>query len=244
MKLYGKNPVLERLRSNPKSIKKIFIEEGHRELAYIRQKGNKWGIPVICVPASKMLKMGRSWNTQGILVEVDDFAYVPYDELIETAINKKQTILFLDSLTDPQNLGSIIRTVACLGGFVLVLPTHDSVDVTETVLRVCAGGDNYVKVAQVSNLNQAILKAKENDFWIAGTIAEEGQSIYEIQWPFPLGLVIGSEQKGIRETILKNLDAAVTIPMAYERLSLNVATATAVCCYEIRRQRYLRHSKN
>ena len=149
----------------------------------------------------------------------------------------------MDGLTDPQNLGNIIRTVACLGGFSIVLPTHDSVEVTETVLRVSAGGDNYVKVAQVSNLNQAILKAKENDFWIAGTVVEEGQSIYEMEWPFPLGLVIGSEPKGIRETIRKNLDMTVTIPMAYERLSLNVATATALCCYEIIRQRQSRHLK-
>jgi len=243
MKLYGKNPVFERLRSNPKSIKKIFVEEGHRELPYLRQKGHKWGIPVICVPASKMLKMGRSWNTQGILVEVDDFAYVPFEDLLDQAQEKKQTILFLDGITDPQNLGSIMRAVACLGDFVLVLPRHDSASVTDTVLRVCAGGENYIAVAQVANLNQAILKAKECDFWIAGMVVEGGENIYNTAWPQNVGLVIGSEQNGIRETIRKNLDAMVTIPMAHPRLSLNVATATAICAYEIMRQNQSRRKK-
>ncbi len=232
MKLYGRNPVLERLRSNPKSIKKIFIQEGHKDLAYFRQKGNKWGIPVICIPASKMLKLARNWNTQGLLVDVEDFSYVPYADLLETAKAKKQTIVFLDGLNDPQNLGAVLRSLACLGRFAVVLPTHDSVGVTETVLRVASGGENYVPVAQVSNLNQAIVKAKA-DFTIAGTVVEGGESIYEVEWPFPLGLVIGSEQKGIRDVIRKNMDLLVTVPMAHPRLSMNVAMAATACAYSI-----------
>lgn len=236
MKLYGRNPVLERLRSNPKSIKRIFIEEGHKDTAYFRQKANKWGIPMAVIPASKMLKIARNWNTQGILIDVDDFGYIPYDDLLEEARAKRRTIIFLDGITDPQNLGAIIRNLACLGSFAVVLPTHDAAGVTETVLRIASGAENHVPIAQVSNLNPAIVKAKEKDYWIAGTVVDGGQSIYDVQWPSPVGLVIGSEQKGIKEIIKKNLDLLVSIPMAHPRLSLNVASAVAVCAFEVTRQ--------
>ncbi len=237
MKLYGINPVLERMRSNPQSIRRVYIQEGHPETGYFRKKGQKWGIPVIVVPASKMAKIGRSLNTQGILVEIEDFSYVPYADLLEAAFKKKYTFLFLDGVTDPQNLGGIMRSAACLGNFAIVLPTHDSVGVTETVLRVALGGDNYVKVAQVPNLNNALLKAKEAGFWIAGTVTADGQDLKSVEFNFPLGLVIGSEHKGIRDVVKKNLDLAVTIPMAYERLSLNVAHAASIFCYAIARQK-------
>lgn len=237
MKLYGKNPVLERLKTNPKSIRMIYVQEGHPETGYLRKKAAKWGIPVASVPRSKMIKLGRSLNTQGILVEVEDFPYVPYDELLDMAVAKKYSLLFLDSLTDPQNLGGIMRSAACFGGFAIVLPTHDSAGVTETVLRVACGADNYIKTARVANLNHAIAEAKKAGFWIAGTVPEDGQDIQEVLLPFPLGLVIGSEDRGIRDIIRKNIDVALTIPMSRERLSLNVAHAAAIFCYEITKQK-------
>lgn len=237
MKLYGKNPVLERIKSNPRSIKKIYIETGHPELAYLRMKARKYGIVFIEVPRSKIAKLARNVNTQGILVDIDDFSYVPYAELLEITVKKKMVLVFLDELNDPQNLGGVMRSLACLGDFAMVLPTHHSVEVTEAVLRVACGGDNYLPVAKVSNLSQAIATAKENGFWIAGTVTKDGQSIFETQFPFPLGFVIGSEQKGIREVIKKQLDVQLTIPAAHERMSLNAAQAAAIIAYEITKQK-------
>src|SRR5437867_7581616 len=130
MRIYGKNPVLERLKSNPKSIKKIYLEEDHSEAGYIRTKAKQYGIPVFSVPKLKMFKMGRNLNTQGMFIEVEGFSYTNYEELLEGAVQKQLSFLFLDGLTDPQNLGSIIRTAACFGKFAIVLPTHDSVGVT------------------------------------------------------------------------------------------------------------------
>jgi 23S rRNA (guanosine2251-2'-O)-methyltransferase len=237
MKLYGKNPVLERIKSNPRSIKKIYIELGHPEVRYLQMKARQYGIVFIQVPRSKIEKLARAVNTQGILVEIDDFAYLPYKELVELAIKKRYVLLFLDELNDPQNLGGIMRSLACLGNFALVLPTHHSVEVTDTVLRVACGGDNYLPVAKVSNLSQAIGLAKENGFWIAGAVTKDGQSIFETQFPFPLGFVIGSEQKGIRDVIKKQLDVQFTVPSAHERMSLNAAQAAAMVAFEIVRQR-------
>jgi 23S rRNA (guanosine2251-2'-O)-methyltransferase len=237
MKLFGKNPVIERLRAQPGSIHKIYVQEGFKDAAYIRKKAQPHGIPVFVVTQSQILKMGRTNNAQGVMVDVDDFSYTPYDELLETALQKKRCPLFLDGLNDPQNLGAIIRSLACLGKFSIVLHTHGSVDITESVLRVAAGGDNYVPVAKVSNLAQAVGRAKEKGFWIAGAVVEKGQSIFETTLPHPVALVIGSEQKGIRENIVKLLDLPITIPMALDTLSFNVAQATTIFCYEITRQK-------
>lgn len=236
MKLYGKNPVLERLKSNPKSIKCIFIEQGHVESAYIHMKAKQNGISVTAVPYTKIQRLAQNVNSQGIVADVEDFTYVNIDDLLEMAINKHWTILFLDNLTDPQNLGGIIRTCGSLGNFGIVLPTSESVSVTESVLRVACGGDNFVSVARVSNLANAIEKAKKLGFWMIGTAVENAKSILDVTIQYPVGLVLGSEEKGVRDIIRKKLDQEVMIPMKAERMSLNVAHAASILCYEIIRQ--------
>ncbi len=237
MKLYGKNPVLERLKSQPKTIKKILILEGHPESDYIRQKAKKWNIPFFAIPRDRMHKLGDHLNAQGLIVDVEDFAYLPFGELLDQALEKKQTVIFLDELTDPQNFGGIIRSLACLGDFCVVLPKHGSVGVTESVLRVACGGDNYVPVAKVSNLSNALSNAKEKGFWIAGAVVNGGEDIMSAQLSFPLALVIGSEQKGIRDITKKHLDISLSIQMAEPRLSMNAAHATSIFAYEISRQK-------
>jgi len=238
MKLFGKNPVIERLRTNPSSVRKIYIQPGVSGVANIIKKARLNNIPVFSMPKTKMNKVGRNKNTQGIMVDVADFDYLEYDDLLENALKKKRCLLFLDGLKDPQNLGAIIRSVACLGKFSLILPTHESVSVTEAVLRVASGGDNYVQVSRVGNLVNAIKKAKGEGFNIAGTVVREGKGLWEDVLPFPLGVVIGSEQKGIRDVVKKQLDLEITIPMAADTMSLNAAHATTVICYEVVRQSY------
>ena len=237
MKLFGRNSIIERLRSNPTSIKKIYVQHGFKGTLFIHKKARQWGIPVFPVPQSKMMKIGRDKNTQGILADVDDITYVPCGELLETALKKKRCPVFLDGLNDPQNLGAIIRSLACLGRISVVLPTHDSVSVTETVLRVASGGENHIPFAKVSNLGNAIKKAKEEGFQIAGAVVRGGKCLSEVKLPYPLGLVIGSEQKGIRDIIRKTLDIELSIPMACDTLSFNAAHATTVLCYEITKQK-------
>ncbi len=243
MRLFGKNPAIERLRANPRSIRQIYIQEGFREAAYIYKKARQNGIPFLEVAASNLWKMGRDKNTQGILVDVEDFFYAPYEDLLDAALHKGRCPVFLDGLNDPQNLGAIIRSLACLGRFSVVLPIHDSVEMTESVLRVSSGGDNYVPVAKVTNLAQAVRSAKEAGIHVMGSMVESGISIFDAEFPFPLGLVVGSERQGIREGIRKLLDGEITIPMAMETLSFNVAQAATILCYEITRQRKIRQGQ-
>jgi len=237
MKLYGNNPVIERLKANPKSIHGIMIEENHADLAYIRKKCSQWGISVSSVPFSKIQRLARNLNTQGILADIEEFPYVQLDDLLVSALDKKRVPVFLDNLNDPQNLGGIIRTCGALGFFDIVLPTTESVSVTESVLRVACGGENYLSIAKVSNLGNALEKAKKMGFWILGTVVEDAGSLSEVAFQFPLGLHMQSEQKGLRDIIIKKLDAKAMIPMKNQRMSLNVAHATSMVCYEIVRQK-------
>ncbi len=237
MRLFGKNPVIERLKANPKSVRRVLLEWGHPDTAYVHKKCHQWGIPVASVPRSKIQKLAQSLNTQGVLAEIDEFPYQPFEDMLDTAWDKKQTLVFLDNLTDPQNLGGILRTCGSLGDFAIVLPTAESVSVTETVLRVACGGENYLSVARVSNLANAIEKAKKKGFWIIGAVVKGASRLNEVRMQFPAGVVLGSEDKGIREIIRKKLDCEVVVPMKHERMSLNVAHATSIICWEVTRQR-------
>jgi len=237
MKLYGKNSVVERLRANPASVRKVFLQHGYKGTLAIHRRTRQSGISVMPIPQSKMMKIGRDKNTQGIMADVEDFVYTPYDEVLETAGKKKRSILFLDGLTDPQNLGAIIRSLACLGRFSIVLPTHDSVSVTEAVLRVASGGENYVPVARVANLGNAIKKAKEEGIQILGAVVQGGQSLGEVAMSFPVGFVIGSERSGIRDVIARHIDVELSIPMGSDTMSFNAAHAATVFAYEITRQK-------
>lgn len=237
MKLYGKNPVIERLKSDPKSIARILIQEQHPDGAYVRQKCKQWGIPISTVPASRIQKLAQNLNTQGILAEVASFPYVDYADLLQRVVEKRQVVLFLDHLTDPQNLGAIIRTAGSLGDMHIVLPSTESVGVTETVLRIACGGENYIAISRVSNLANAIDKAKDQGVMMIGTAVKDAPAVSTVTMQFPLGIVVGSEHKGVRDIIRKRLDHEVMIPMKNQRMSLNVANATAMMCYEAQRQR-------
>lgn len=234
--LYGKNSVIERLKVNPGSVRKIFLKEGHQS-DVIHDLIAKSKVEAEWVPEKKFMRMKRADRVQGVIAVVDKFRYLSFNELLEKSPKEKLTMIFLDRLNDPQNLGVIIRSLACLGGFALVIPEYESCEVTDTVLHVASGGENYVAISKVGNLVNAIIKAKEKGFWIAGTVVDSGQDLTKTEFPFPLCLVMGSEGHGIRHGIRKHLDLQITLPMQGAGLSLNVAVATSIFCYEITKQR-------
>ncbi|MEK6568036.1 MAG: 23S rRNA (guanosine(2251)-2'-O)-methyltransferase RlmB [Candidatus Omnitrophota bacterium] len=236
MNLYGRNSIFERLKINPKSIKRILLEEG-KDLSSIRRLSKSNGIPFNCFPQARFDKFSRNIRSQGVIAEVEEFQYANLEDILDPEKVKPPIILFLDNLNDPQNLGAILRTCGCFGGFAVVLPKHDSVEVTEAALRVASGTENYVPVAKVNGLLPAVILAKERGFWIGGAMTTGGQDIASIRLNFPLGLIIGSEAKGIRQSLTKELDFGLSIPMHTGGLSFNAATAAAIFAYEAIRQK-------
>ena len=235
MRLFGKRPVLERLKTNPKSIRRLVIQQ-ETDASDIVRAAKETGQDFTSVPRQEFSKLAGEWHAQGVMAEVNEFRYADLEELLRRP-EPRPTLFLLDRITDPQNLGNILRTVACLGNIALVLPKHDSVEVTETVLRVACGGENFVPVAQVTNLSRASEQAKEAGYWVAGTAVSGGQDLHAADWPTPLAVVLGSEGTGIRPGLEKHLELTLTLPMPGAPLSFNVATAAALIAYEITRRR-------
>ena len=236
MRLYGKNPVLERIKANPRSIRKLYLQK-RTDLSEIVREAKEAGLTFESVDKKWLKTKCGDGHTQGVMVEVKEFEYVPFAKILAECLENISIPVFFDGVTDPQNLGAIIRNIACLGGFSMVLPEHGSAHVNETVLRVASGGENYVNIARVANAAAAIKKMKEKGAWIAGAMASGGEDILKTDLVFPLGIVIGSEGKGIRPGIRKYLDAGLSLPMRGAALSYNVAVAASIFCYEINRRR-------
>ncbi|MDP8300003.1 MAG: 23S rRNA (guanosine(2251)-2'-O)-methyltransferase RlmB [Candidatus Tantalella remota] len=236
MRLYGKKPVLERIKSDPGSIRKLYLQK-KTDMSEIVKASKEAGITFDSVEKEVLVSMSDNANTQGVMAEVDEFEYASFDEVLSECLDSKTVPVFLDGVTDPQNLGSVIRNLACMGGFSVILSEHRSVQVTETVLRVACGGENYVKIAKVMNQTTTISAIKEKGIFVAGAVVEDSEDIAKTEFKYPLAVVIGSEGKGIRPGIQKHLDIKVSLPMAGAALSYNAAVATALLCYEISRRR-------
>lgn len=237
MYLYGKNSIFERLKVNPGSIRQVFLQDNFKA-PHITDliKSNK--IPWKIVSEDNLLRIKRADRLQGIVAEVNKYVYTPFEELLNKSEDGKQlSFIFLDSLNDPHNLGSIMRIAACFGGFAIVIPERNACEVTDAVIHVASGGENFVPVSQVVNLSAALIKAKEAGYWIVGTVVENGENINKVPLPFPVCLVLGTEGKGIRYGVEKHLDMKITLPMKGAELSFNVAMACAIFAHEIAKQR-------
>ncbi|MBI3323331.1 MAG: 23S rRNA (guanosine(2251)-2'-O)-methyltransferase RlmB [Candidatus Omnitrophica bacterium] len=235
MRLYGKRPVMERILRAPRTVRALYLQT-ETDAPEVVRAAKAAGLSFISKSKAEFTRMAGLAHAQGVLAEVEDFRYAELEDLLKRP-EPRPTLLLLDRITDPQNLGAILRTVACLGGFALVLPRHDSAEVNETVLRVACGGENHVPVARVTNLAQAAELAKKAGYWVAGASAEGGTPLHQADWPTPLAVVLGSEGGGIRPGLEKHLELTLTLPMPGAALSYNVATAAALIAYEITRRR-------
>ena len=237
-KIFGRNAVLETLRAGTRTINKIFVSKTAHgtSISEIFKIAKSKGIPITNVPPEKLDKYENE-NTQGVVAEVSSVEYVELDELISTIKNKQNgLLLLLDGIEDPHNLGAIIRNAVCFGVDGIIIPKWRSATVNETVERTSAGAVEYIKIAKVTNSSQAILKLKDNGFWVIG--AENGNnSINETKIPFPSVLVLGSEGFGIHQKIKEKCDFIVTIHQQKTISSLNVSCASAVILYEIYKQK-------
>lgn len=201
----------------------------------IESQARKNNVHIEYLPERRFFKLEKRNQAQGIIAAVDEFRYLDFEDLINQEIQPK--LVCLDRITDPQNLGAIMRTCACLGGFGVVLPKHESAEVNETVLKVACGAENHVPVCRVKNLSTAIEKAKEKGYWIGAAVVEGGQDPRQIKFNLPLGLLFGSEGQGVRPGLLEQADYKITLKMKGARLSLNVALAAGIICYEVCNQR-------
>ncbi len=193
------------------------------------------------VNTQRLNQLTQGANHQGIVAQIASHDYV---ELAELVTNAKATcrhpvIIAADSITDPHNLGAIIRTAEALGAQGVVIPQRRAVGITPTVAKVAAGALETLSVSRVVNLGRALEQLKEDGFWVYGTAAKAGQPVHTTQFDRPIVLAIGAEGTGLSLSIQNLCDVLVSIPLTGKTPSLNASVATGMVLYEIYRQRWL-----
>ena len=237
----GKNPVLEALKAG-RPLSRIFISkdiEKHSSVADIISLARTSKVPVEFVEANVINTKSLTRSPQGVIALASARGYSDVYDLF--AISKKRGepafYLILDGLEDPQNLGAIMRTADAAGVHGIVIPERRSVGLNQTVAKVSAGAVEYVAVARINNLNNAIRLMKDEGVKVVGVDAGGEKNYTEADLKFPVALVIGGEGKGISRLVRENCDEIVSIPMKGKISSLNASVAASVVMYEVLRQR-------
>ncbi|RIZ57711.1 23S rRNA (guanosine(2251)-2'-O)-methyltransferase RlmB [Paraclostridium bifermentans] len=235
----GRNPVIEAIK-NDREIDKIMIANGAKEgsIKKITAMAKEKNIIIQYVDRNKLDEISTSHSHQGVIANVSEYKYFELDDLIQNAKDKGEDPFFiiLDEITDPHNLGSIIRTADAVGAHGVIIPKRRSVHITPTVVKASAGAVEYVPVCKVTNIVNTIKTLKEHGLWIAAADMD-GQTFYEQNLTGPIGLVIGSEGFGISRLVKKNCDYIVKMPMVGNVTSLNASVAGSILLYEIFKQR-------
>ena len=236
----GRNALTEALRSG-RTIDKVFVAAGETDSALQRlaAQAKQAGAVVVPVDRRKLDFMSTTHAHQGVIALVAAREYFSIDDILETAAERGETplIVICDELSDPHNLGAIIRSAECAGAHGVIIPKRRSVGLTATVAKASAGALEYMKVARVTNINAAMEELKEKGVWIFGTAAEGSIPMYEADLCGPAAIVIGSEGEGMSRLVEKNCDVTVHIPMKGSITSLNASAAAAILLYEAVRQR-------
>ena len=229
--IYGKNPVIEAI--NAKKALKVFLVHNFNDQKVISLiRDNK--LPVVNISPNEMEKMCDGGVHQGLAAELKPYQTVSLEEIIIKANKKnKKIIVMLDNINDPHNLGAILRSADVFEAAGIVLPKHNSVSLNATVAKTSAGAINYVPVAVVNNLNQAIKTLKEEGYWVVSTDGSATIDYSSIKYDFPVVVVIGSEGKGVSPLVLKNSDYVVKIPQFGHVNSLNASVAAGILLAEV-----------
>lgn len=238
--IIGKNPVIEALKSE-RDINKIFIAEGSQggQMQQVIGLAKSAGVLVQFVPKKKIDQMAEG-NHQGVIAQVAAYQYAEIDDLFAAAEKKNEApfFLLLDEIEDPHNLGSIMRTADAVGAHGIIIPKRRAVGLTATVAKASTGAIEYIPVVRVTNMARTIDELKERGVWIAGTDAKGKQDYRQFDGTMPIGLVIGSEGKGMGRLIRDKCDFLIRLPMAGHVTSLNASVASALLMYEVYRKRH------
>jgi 23S rRNA (guanosine2251-2'-O)-methyltransferase len=234
MIIYGVNPILEAIRSHSERLRYVGVarEETARHQRLIAE-AKRAGVAVRNLAADQIDRLAGRGVHNGVVAEISETAFADFDDVI--AAEETRFVLILDSITDPQNFGAILRVADGFGVDLVVIPEHDSVGLTPVAVKASAGASEWVPVAQVTNLARTIETLQKAGYWVYAA-ADGGDPPQAIDLRGKVALVVGNEGKGIRRNVLEHCDRVVTIPMQGHIESFNVATAGAVLCYEVRRQ--------
>lgn len=238
MNIYGKNTVIEALKTRDDVSKIIISTSNHEMIPLVKKLIKNKNIEIQELPLNKMNQMFPK-NHQGIVATVNDYQYVQLEKLIEKNQNKQHVaFVILDGLEDPHNLGAILRTCDAIGVDGVIIGKNRSVGLNATVAKVSTGAIHHVKVAQVTNLTRTLEDLKKKSFWIVGCELENSQDYRSVDYNMPTVLVIGSEGFGMSRLVKKSCDINVVLPMEGHVNSLNASVAASVLLYQVYNSRH------
>jgi 23S rRNA (guanosine2251-2'-O)-methyltransferase len=245
MLVIGRNPVIETLKFNPKSIKKLVLLNSvtDNKLKEIVKIAHHKNITIEKFPKTRFEKLldrkdKSEGISQGIIAEVEEFKYSKTSEILKSLEGKEQiTLAVLDEIQDPHNIGAIVRSAAASGIDGIIISDKNTVKVNHTVIKASSGATNHIKISKESNIYGTLEYLKEKGFKTVGTVLNTERSLYEFIFPDKCVIVFGNESEGLRKNLIKLCDYLIKIPLAGKIESLNVSVAAGVIFYEILRQR-------
>lgn len=236
----GRNAVIEALRAG-RTIDKVFIARGDTDktLGYIASLARESGIAVADCDRRKLDAMSATKSHQGVIAVCAVREYCSVDDILAVAEARGEApfVIVCDEISDPHNLGAIIRSAECAGAHGVIIPKRRSAGMTAIVGKTSAGAVEHMAVARVSNLPSVLKELKAKGLWVYGAAAEGSSPLWQTDFSGPVCLVIGSEGEGLGRLMTENCDFLVSIPMRGKVSSLNASAAAAVMMYEVMRQR-------
>ncbi|NLA86907.1 MAG: 23S rRNA (guanosine(2251)-2'-O)-methyltransferase RlmB [Clostridiales bacterium] len=236
----GRNAVTEALRAG-RPLDKVFIAKGETDaaLGHIASKARQTGAVVVEADRRKLDAMSVTHAHQGVIALASIKSYVDIDDILQIARDKNELslVILCDEVSDPHNLGAIIRTAECTGAHGVIIPKRRSAGITAVVSKTSAGAVEYMAVARVANITAALNELKKAGVWVYGADADGESHLWQTDLTGPAALVIGSEGGGLSRLVLENCDFKIRIPMVGKISSLNASVSASVIMYEALRQR-------
>lgn len=239
--VWGRNPVLETLRSN-RQVKRLLLAEGQRDapaIAAILQEAGRRHVPVETVPRQRLDQFSQGAVHQGCLAVVEARKYAALEQILEYASQKNEDpfLLVLDAIQDVNNLGSLLRSAEAAGVHGVVIPSHEAAEVNATVIKTSAGATEHLLIARENNITHTIDFLKKQNIWVIGLAGEAKTDYDKASLTGPLALVVGNEGRGISRLVREHCDLLIKLPMHGTINSLNAAVAGSIALYEALRQR-------
>ena len=230
--IYGKHALAEALEHTPQAVRKVYLSPQVDD-ARLHELLKRHGISTAPLKEGSVREVEQGAAHQGVIAEIASAGLVrQYKTFIESITPNPDTLfVLLDELTDPHNVGAIIRSAAAFGAAAVLLPEHNQAPITGAVVKVSAGMAFRVPLVSIGNVNQAVRDLKDRGFWIYGLEGEGGQPITQESFTAPTVLIVGSEAAGIRQKTKELCDVLLAIPIAPRCESLNAAVATGVALY-------------
>ncbi len=244
--IYGIHPVQEALRSSHPIFEKLFVaaKDTNPALKEILDSARQKQVPVTLTTREELDRLTQGGFHQNVVGLVQELPYADLEEVLARSKREKTTglLVILDSIQDPQNFGSLIRTAVGFGAHGMIIPKDRAVGITPVVMRASAGATAYLSIVRVTNIAQTIDRLKKEGFWVYGAAGEAKDPVYGLDLTGNLAIVIGSEGKGMRPLVKKKCDRLFSIPMAGPISSFNTSVSGGMILYEVMRQRSVKKS--